>query len=221
MTGKRYHQAVAVLVIFLVFLNCFATGTSDSNQIKSRQKRNIICMLGLTGFLAEMFHEALEGLHKFDPVDIGTALDGKLSSGVFNGMKSLHNASAIDVHCEDDKVILSTLLEVTDASINYKWKQKLLFTFSGSVWTKVKEVQFDLKVTLNMAHGIKLDVTNLTLTKLGGLQFGFSGLGPLNPVIKIMGNVVMQIWSHQISDQIEKLLRNTLQTELSKLTIKF
>ncbi|GBN38524.1 hypothetical protein AVEN_270428-1 [Araneus ventricosus] len=186
-------------------MNCYKSPRLDSHRDKSFQ----------------MFYEALKGIQKYDPVPIGSIMDGKLQNGVFEGLSSLRNDSNINVDCDDELVVLSTVLDVSGASINYQWKQKLLLTFSGSVWAKVKNIQFALELTLNMTHGIKLDVTNLKLTKMEGLKFGFSGLGPLNPLIKVLGTVVLNVLEQKITQKIEELLRDTLESELSKFKISF
>ncbi|GFR22041.1 uncharacterized protein TNCT_475391 [Trichonephila clavata] len=136
--------------------------------------------------LFQLFYEALKGLHKYDPMEIGSAFGGNLQDGVLRGLSTLRNDSAIDVYCDDEKVIVNTLLGLNDAIVSYNWKQSFLFTFAGKIWTKAEQVQFDLEVTLDMADGIKLDVTNTLLTKFEGITFGFSGLGPLYPLIKIL-----------------------------------
>ncbi|KAF8773690.1 hypothetical protein HNY73_016325 [Argiope bruennichi] len=189
---KGYHQIITVFIIFLISLNFFISGTAAENSKRSvRQKRNVLCHLGLTGFISGIFFEVLKGMNKYDPLPIGSLIDGKLQNGLFEGLSSLKNNSNINVDCEGELIVLSTVLDVSGAYINYQWSQKIFpVTLSGSVWTKVKTIQFALELTLDMTHGIKMDVSNLKLTKLDGLQFGFSGLGPLNPLIKIFGNVI-------------------------------
>ncbi|CAL1267991.1 unnamed protein product [Larinioides sclopetarius] len=222
MMGKEYRQLISLFTVILVALNFLISGSAaESQKHLVRHKRNIICFFGLTGFISDMFYEALKGIQKYDPVPIGSLMDGKLQNGVFEGLSSLQNDTNINVDCDHELVVLSTVLDVSGAYINYQWKQKLLMTFSGSVWTKVKDIQFALELTLNMTHGIRLDVTNLKLTKMEGLQFGFSGLGPLNPLIKLLGNVVLNVWEQKIGKKIEELLRNTLESELSKFRISF
>ncbi|GFU27498.1 uncharacterized protein NPIL_30251 [Nephila pilipes] len=154
-------------------------------------------------------------------MQIGSALGGNLEDGVLSGLSTLRNDSAINVICDGEKVVLSTLLGLKDATVNFKWKRRFLFTFEGSIWTKAEDTQFDLEVTLDMTDGIKLDVTNTLLTKFEGFTFGFSGLGPLNPIIKILGNIIMNLWSKQIADEIQTLLKDMLESELSKLSITF
>ncbi|XP_055950507.1 uncharacterized protein LOC129984605 isoform X3 [Argiope bruennichi] len=220
---KGYHQIITVFIIFLISLNFFISGTAAENSKRSvRQKRNVLCHLGLTGFISGIFFEVLKGMNKYDPLPIGSLIDGKLQNGLFEGLSSLKNNSNINVDCEGELIVLSTVLDVSGAYINYQWSQKIFpVTLSGSVWTKVKTIQFALELTLDMTYGIKMDVSNLKLTKLDGLQFGFSGLGPLNPLIKIFGNVVLHLWERKITKTIEKLIRDTVESELSKFEFSF
>ncbi|GFR01868.1 uncharacterized protein TNCT_433421 [Trichonephila clavata] len=221
MRCKKYHLIIVQFFILWVVFNSFNCAEPDNKNGKVRRKRNIICFLGLTGLIPDLFYEALKGLHKYDPMEIGSAFGGNLQDGVLRGLSTLRNDSAIDVYCDNEKVIVNTLLGLNDAIVSYNWKQSFLFTFAGKIWTKAEQVQFDLEVTLDMADGIKLDVTNTLLTKFEGITFGFSGLGPFNPLIKILGNIILNLWSKQISDEIGKLLKDTLESELSKLTISF
>ncbi|GBN38526.1 hypothetical protein AVEN_270427-1 [Araneus ventricosus] len=167
-----------------------------------------------------MFYQALQGIGKLDPMVIGSLLDGKLQDATLQGFSTLRNDSNIDVYCQDEMVILNTLMSLSDVTFSCEWSQKLLLTFSGTVTAIVEDIQFQLGGTFNMDDGVVLDI-NVELTKLDGLNLGFSGLGPLNLVIKLIGNVVLDIFQHEISKKLETVLKSTLQSELSGFQMTF
>ncbi|GBN50192.1 hypothetical protein AVEN_140860-1 [Araneus ventricosus] len=163
------------------------------------------------------FYSALDDIHQYDPIPVDSLLCGNLHNGVFHGLSTLRNDSDINVYCDGEKVILSSLLTMNDVSIKYEWERKLFFTFAGSVWAKFRAIQFHFEVTLNTTRGFKMDVLNIQQTKLEGSKFGFSGMGPLNPLIKIVGNMVLRLWKRKITDKVEELLQSSLESELKKL----
>ncbi|CAL1267994.1 unnamed protein product, partial [Larinioides sclopetarius] len=216
MMGKEYRQLISLFTVILVALNFLISGSAaESQKHLVRHKRNIICFFGLTGFISDMFYEALQSIDKLDPLVLGSLLDGKLQDATLQGLSTLRNDSNIDTYCQDDIVILSTLMSLSDVTFSFEWSQKILFTFSGTVTATVEDIQFQLESTFNMDDGIVLDV-NVELTELGDLNLGFSGLGPLNLVIKLIGNIVLNIFQHEISKKIETVLKSTFQSELNK-----
>ncbi|XP_055950506.1 uncharacterized protein LOC129984605 isoform X2 [Argiope bruennichi] len=218
---KGYHQIITVFIIFLISLNFFISGTAAENSKRSvRQKRNVLCHLGLTGFISGIFYDSLNSVHKYDPMFIGSLLNGKLTNVEFQGLSTLINDSNIDVYCQNEMVVLDTLLSLTDVSVSCEWSQKVLLTFTGTITATVEDIQFQVDANLNMESGIVFDI-NVVLTKLDGIKLGFSGLGPLNPVIKMIGNLILDVFNREVSKKIGKVLKTTLESELGKYNTSF
>ncbi|GBN38552.1 hypothetical protein AVEN_64686-1 [Araneus ventricosus] len=219
MTGKGF---IALCAILLVTLSSCTSGTSENNEIEERQRRNFVCWLGLTHLVPPVFQMALKHVRKYDTLPIGSLVLGELKNGTFSGLQTLHNDSDVRVYCDGGKVILNTTLNVNNATINYKWKQGLLiFDLLGSVWTTVENIRFSFEVTLNMEKGIKLGLTNTRVTKVEGLKFGFKGLGIFNPLVDLLGDLVLDLWKNQVANYVEKIIIKSLENELLHLNIMY
>lgn len=62
-----------------------------------------------------------------------------------------------------------------------------------------------------------MDALDIEQTKLEGSKFGFSGMGPLNLAIKVIGNIALRLWKRKITDKVEELLQSSLESELQKI----
>ncbi|KAF8773692.1 hypothetical protein HNY73_016327 [Argiope bruennichi] len=216
--AEKEFSRVGISFFLLLITSHFFTDGADENEIETvKSENNAICRLRLTGLVAKRFYASLDEIHQYDPIPVDSLLCGNLHNGVFHGLSTLKNGSDINVYCDGEKVILTCLLTMDDVSIKYEWERKLFFTFSGSVWTKFRAIQFQLEVSLNTINGVKMDALNIQQTKLEGSKFGFSGMGPLNPFIKILGNMVLRLWKRRITDKVEELLQSSLESELKKL----
>ncbi|XP_035225800.1 uncharacterized protein LOC118198266 [Stegodyphus dumicola] len=216
-----YPQFIICLFFHgLLFADCIAGSNTDNLRI-NRQKRNIFCFWGLTGLIKQTLYNSLQDIHEHDPLDLGNAYGNKLRDGVLRGLSSLTNVTDLDVYCNSDTVIFATTLGMKDAEIRYKWRRKLLFSFMGSVWTKAKEVHFSIKVSLNTTRETRFAVTDIKVTKLEGFEFGFTGLGPLNHLLKSFVKVMYQVWTKRVIRIIQKLIKTAVESQLSKVTLPF
>lgn len=102
--------------------------------------------------------------------------------------------------------------------IYYKWRRKYLIAFEGTIWTRADHVQFDLEIAANFDEAVTLDVTSTLVTRLDGFRFGFSGLGPLNPVVKGFVNGMHKVWSKRVTRKIERLIERSLEAQLHKVS---
>ncbi|KAF8773691.1 uncharacterized protein LOC129984606 [Argiope bruennichi] len=219
MMGKGF---IAIFAILLIGLSSFTGGTTENKEINERERRNLVCWLGLTHLVPPVFQMAVKHVRKYDPLPIGSLVLGELKNGTFSGLRTLRNDSDVNVYCDGGKVILNTTLNVNNASIDYKWKQGLLILdLFGSVWTKVQNIRFRFEVTLNMDKGIKLGLTNTKVMKVEGLRFGFKGLGVLNPVVDLLGDLVLDLWKNQVANYMEQLMIKSLERELLHLNILY
>ncbi|KAG8183279.1 hypothetical protein JTE90_006473 [Oedothorax gibbosus] len=221
MLNRSWPFFLLVIAITLQNLSVFghASKLPKEKLGKVRHKRNLICFFGLTGYVKKALFSALDDIHSLDPLRIGDSESGKLEDGIFYGLSSLTNLTDVDVKCDGGRIVLNTSLGLTDAMVYYKWRRKYLVSFKGTVWTRAADVQFDLEVVANFDEGVSLDVTSTLVTKLDGFKFGFSGLGPLNPVVKGFVNGLHKLWSKKITKKIGRLIERALETQLKKLSL--
>ncbi|XP_015909661.1 uncharacterized protein [Parasteatoda tepidariorum] len=218
MTDFRIRQLMLVLIYYIISL---AASENEGTNYLLREKRNILCYLGVNEVLKSVLYDSLEDLHKNDPIKLGNSSSNKLEDGVLQGLSTLTNVSDLNVECEDDSLVFSTILGMKDAVVHFKWHRKFLVNLEGTVWSRADEVNFDVQVRLNITEAIRFDVDRVLVTKLEGFRFGFSGLGPLNPLVKGFVKIMQKIWSTKITKVIQKLLKKALEKQLSKLTFSF
>lgn len=148
-------------------------------------------------------------------MEVGDTEDGSLKDGVFSGLSSLTNLTAFEVYCEGlDLIIFSSSVGLKKAEITYKWICDMIFEIEGTVGAKIEEINVDYEIHLNTTI-MEFRVKTLTVSKLEGFKVKFSGLGPMNPVVRGTVNVFCWLRKGNTKEKLQHHIRSSLQSKLN------